>query len=106
MYVYVYIYIYILIYLCLRGGAKKVATPTPQGYIAMLAVEKELRGKRIGSQLVQLCLSRMKRLGSTRTPPNAELAGVQLSRNEHRSGEVKRGQTQPEWVQVYALLMK
>ncbi|CAJ1342926.1 unnamed protein product [Effrenium voratum] len=37
---------------------------THRGYIAMLAVEKELRGKRIGSQLVQLCLSRMKQLNA------------------------------------------
>ena len=33
------------------------------GYIAMLAVEKELRGKRIGSKLVQLCLDRMRSFG-------------------------------------------
>ena len=30
------------------------------GYIAMLAVEKELRGRRIGSKLVKLCLDRMR----------------------------------------------
>ena len=34
------------------------------GYIAMLAVEKELRGQRIGSKLVQLCLDRMRREGA------------------------------------------
>ena len=33
----------------------------------MLAVEKELRGRRIGSKLVQLCLDRMRRLGSRGT---------------------------------------
>mmetsp|Transcript_75275 Transcript_75275/g.166298 ORF Transcript_75275/g.166298 Transcript_75275/m.166298 type:complete len:196 (-) Transcript_75275:34-621(-) len=37
---------------------------TYRGYIAMLAVEKELRGKRIGSKLVQLCLDRMRELNA------------------------------------------
>eukprot|EP00439_Symbiodinium_sp_Y106_P047075 s2319_g6.t1 len=37
---------------------------THRGYIAMLAVEKELRGQRIGSKLVKLCLDRMRQLGA------------------------------------------
>ncbi|CAE7206800.1 RBSK [Symbiodinium pilosum] len=37
---------------------------TNRGYIAMLAVEKELRGRRIGSKLVKLCLDRMQQLGA------------------------------------------
>jgi len=37
---------------------------TNRGYIAMLAVEKELRGRKIGSTLVQLCLDRMRELGA------------------------------------------
>eukprot|EP00443_Scrippsiella_acuminata_P077800 CAMPEP_0115395960 /NCGR_PEP_ID=MMETSP0271-20121206/13050_1 /TAXON_ID=71861 /ORGANISM="Scrippsiella trochoidea, Strain CCMP3099" /LENGTH=388 /DNA_ID=CAMNT_0002819677 /DNA_START=80 /DNA_END=1247 /DNA_ORIENTATION=- len=37
---------------------------THRGYIAMLAVDKELRGRRIGSKLVQLCLDRMRALGA------------------------------------------
>jgi len=37
---------------------------THRGYIAMLAVDKELRGKRIGSKLVKLCLDRMRELGA------------------------------------------
>jgi len=37
---------------------------THRGYIAMLAVDKELRGKRIGSKLVRLCLDRMRDLGA------------------------------------------
>eukprot|EP00931_Biecheleriopsis_adriatica_P067452 TRINITY_DN41593_c0_g1_i1.p1 TRINITY_DN41593_c0_g1~~TRINITY_DN41593_c0_g1_i1.p1 ORF type:complete len:215 (+),score=48.76 TRINITY_DN41593_c0_g1_i1:66-710(+) len=37
---------------------------THRGYIAMLAVDKDLRGRRIGSKLVQLCLDRMRELGA------------------------------------------
>lgn len=37
---------------------------THRGYIAMLAVDKELRGKKIGSKLVRLCLDRMRDLGA------------------------------------------
>merc|ERR1712113_389366 len=37
---------------------------TKRGYIAMLAVDKDLRGRGIGSKLVRLCLDRMKRLGA------------------------------------------
>lgn len=37
---------------------------TYRGYIAMLAVEKGLRGKGIGSTLVRLCLERMKDMGA------------------------------------------
>eukprot|EP00933_Yihiella_yeosuensis_P022361 TRINITY_DN17606_c0_g2_i1.p1 TRINITY_DN17606_c0_g2~~TRINITY_DN17606_c0_g2_i1.p1 ORF type:complete len:221 (+),score=44.10 TRINITY_DN17606_c0_g2_i1:85-747(+) len=37
---------------------------TNRGYIAMLAVDKELRGKKIGSKLVHLCLDRMRELGA------------------------------------------
>mmetsp|Transcript_48186 Transcript_48186/g.134161 ORF Transcript_48186/g.134161 Transcript_48186/m.134161 type:complete len:252 (-) Transcript_48186:83-838(-) len=37
---------------------------THRGYIAMLAVEKDLRGKKIGSKLVRLCLDRMKGCGA------------------------------------------
>ena len=33
----------------------------------MLAVEKELRGQRIGSKLVQLCLDRMRLRGQSQT---------------------------------------
>ena len=44
-----------------------VPPETCAGYIAMLAVEKELRGKRIGSKLVQLCLDRMMSLGDMKT---------------------------------------
>lgn len=37
---------------------------TYRGYIAMLAVEKGLRGKGIGSTLVRLCLDRMREMGA------------------------------------------
>mmetsp|Transcript_77126 Transcript_77126/g.195803 ORF Transcript_77126/g.195803 Transcript_77126/m.195803 type:complete len:243 (+) Transcript_77126:82-810(+) len=37
---------------------------THRGYIAMLAVEKDLRGKKIGSKLVRLCLDQMRDLGA------------------------------------------
>mmetsp|Transcript_1679 Transcript_1679/g.3684 ORF Transcript_1679/g.3684 Transcript_1679/m.3684 type:complete len:273 (-) Transcript_1679:384-1202(-) len=37
---------------------------TNRGYIAMLAVDKDLRGKRIGSKLVQLCLDQMRDMGA------------------------------------------
>eukprot|EP00747_Dinoflagellata_sp_TGD_P164437 gnl/TRDRNA2_/TRDRNA2_184376_c0_seq1.p1 gnl/TRDRNA2_/TRDRNA2_184376_c0~~gnl/TRDRNA2_/TRDRNA2_184376_c0_seq1.p1 ORF type:complete len:251 (-),score=51.74 gnl/TRDRNA2_/TRDRNA2_184376_c0_seq1:196-948(-) len=37
---------------------------TSRGYIAMLAVEKSIRGKGIGSTLVRLCLQRMQELGA------------------------------------------
>mmetsp|Transcript_21501 Transcript_21501/g.49166 ORF Transcript_21501/g.49166 Transcript_21501/m.49166 type:complete len:230 (+) Transcript_21501:46-735(+) len=37
---------------------------THRGYIAMLAVEKDQRGKSIGSRLVHLCLERMGELGA------------------------------------------
>lgn len=45
------------------GGVGEGCFADVGGYIAMLAVEKELRGKRIGSKLVQLCLDRMRSLG-------------------------------------------
>merc|ERR1712073_133074 len=37
---------------------------TSRGYIAMLAVEKDLRGKKIGSTLVRLCLDKMREMGA------------------------------------------
>mmetsp|Transcript_71822 Transcript_71822/g.163006 ORF Transcript_71822/g.163006 Transcript_71822/m.163006 type:complete len:240 (-) Transcript_71822:128-847(-) len=37
---------------------------TNRGYIAMLAVDKSLRGKGIGSKLVKLCLDRMREMGA------------------------------------------
>merc|ERR1712183_647739 len=37
---------------------------THRGYIAMLAVEKGLRGKGIGSTLVRLCLDKMRDMGA------------------------------------------
>jgi len=37
---------------------------TNRGYIAMLAVEKGLRGKGIGSTLVRLCLDKMREMGA------------------------------------------
>lgn len=37
---------------------------THRGYIAMLAVEKNLRGKKIGSTLVRLSLDRMREMGA------------------------------------------
>merc|ERR1712151_639649 len=37
---------------------------THRGYIAMLAVDKELRGRGLGSKLVRLCLDRMRELGA------------------------------------------
>lgn len=46
---------------------------THRGYIAMLAVEKNLRGRRIGSKLVQLCLDRMKELGADECVLEAEV---------------------------------
>ena len=45
------------------GGVGEGCFADVGGYVAMLAVEKELRGKRIGSKLVQLCLDRMRSLG-------------------------------------------
>jgi len=37
---------------------------THRGYIAMLAVDKELRGQGLGKKLVRLCLDRMRELGA------------------------------------------
>ena len=44
----------------------------------MLAVEKELRGQRIGSKLVKLCLDRMRLSGCTSCAFGARALGLQL----------------------------
>merc|ERR1712151_712980 len=49
---------------------------TNRGYIAMLAVEKELRGKRIGSKLVRLCLDRMRELGADECVLETEVSNL------------------------------
>jgi len=45
---------------------------THRGYIAMLAVEKAIRGKGLGKSLVQLCLERMREVGADECVLEAE----------------------------------
>lgn len=60
------------------------AKGTMRGYIAMLAVCKSMRGRRIGSQLVQRALERMEKMGAHECILEAEVtnkAALGLYRN-------------------------